>query len=204
MAYNPNIPLATDVIKVSQSNIVQNFTQIQTLIDVNHGDFGTPNEGQHLFVTLPNNNAVPLPADDSLNVYANNYAPTNQSELFVIRQDAVTWPITASSQTARGYTYLPSGLILQWGNATINSNAGAFTFVWPTAGNFFAFTTQFWGNVFIGADPANNAKDVNAVAYVTDLTNPTQISYRVWRRNLFNTQGTNQAPFSVWAVAIGV
>ena len=53
MAYNPNIPQATDTLNSSQGDLLANFMAIQTLIDVNHYDFASANQGKHMFVTMP-------------------------------------------------------------------------------------------------------------------------------------------------------
>ena len=46
-----------------------------------------------------------------------------------------TFTLGTSSSTANGYTYLPNGLILQWGSVTANTTAGNVTFpiAFPTA-----------------------------------------------------------------------
>lgn len=55
MAYNQNLPQATDAISDSQSGILGNFQAIKTLVDVNHVTFDDPsgNQGMHKFLQMP-------------------------------------------------------------------------------------------------------------------------------------------------------
>jgi len=59
LAYNSAIPQATDKIKDSQSQILDNFAGIKTLVDVNHVTFDDPDQGKHKFLTLPVQAASP-------------------------------------------------------------------------------------------------------------------------------------------------
>ncbi len=47
MSYQNNIPQPTDALSQSQSDILNNFAAIQTLIDVDHVDFANINQGKH-------------------------------------------------------------------------------------------------------------------------------------------------------------
>lgn len=204
--YNPLIPQPNDAKNVSQPQILENFGQINTTIAVDHEGFSANNgQGKHKRVTLPAQvQGNPNPGE--LLLYADT-GVTGNPELF-IRKNGFASPIQATSanRAAQGYTMLPSGLLMKWGSATIASaSGGPFTFIWPAGGNNIAFgaVNQYWAVVQIGSDPGTPNKDVNAIAYVTDLSNPLQVEYRVWRRNQFNTPGTDQQPFSVWVLAIG-
>ena len=55
MAYDPNIPLPTDLLSVSQNDIKNNFTQANTSFGIDHYPFddGTANNGKHNQVTTP-------------------------------------------------------------------------------------------------------------------------------------------------------
>ena len=60
MAYQNNIPQASDQINKSQADILNNFAAIQTLIDANHVGFANPtNQGKHNFVSLPLTSSSP-------------------------------------------------------------------------------------------------------------------------------------------------
>jgi len=60
-----------------------------------------------------------------------------------------TLSLGASSAAANGYTYLPNGLLLQWGTSTANSTVGSITFpiVFPT--NCFSLTLTPNGQILV-------------------------------------------------------
>lgn len=203
MAYNPNIPAATDLTSVSQGDIKENFTQIQNLIDVNHETFDAPNgQGKHKYITIPQQ-ALGAAGANEIVLGAQTFAPTGLVELF-LQNSANEWPITPSNQNASGYTMTPSNLLIKWANMTINNNSGGpFNLVWPAAGNYIAYGTQLWATAVVGA-VANAAVDVNAVAYITNISNAAQVTFVTYQRAATNSPGSNAFPYDVWVVAIGI
>jgi hypothetical protein len=206
LSYLNNIPQSTDAKNVSQAQILENFSQIYTVFSVDHATFDSPlGEGFHRQATFPVN-AAAAPAATQMRMYANTGTSGNP-EMWIYNGSTLTnTQFTTSSQGNTGYTMTPAGLLIKWGRATIAGTATGQpqTFTWPTAGTDIPFTTQYWAIVQVGADPATPNKDVNAIAYVVGVANPAVVGYNVWRRNQFNTPGTNQNPFSVWVLAIGV
>jgi hypothetical protein len=205
MAYNENIPQAGDRPSASRPQLLENFTQIKTLIDVNHVTFGgASGQGKHKFVTFPQQAVAPAPAATEIALSA-QLGTTGNTELFIANGSTGTnYQMTAARKNAQGWTMTPAGILIKWGSATIASAAGGpFNFTWPAAGTDIAFGTQYWAIIQVGADPGNTAKDVNAVCYVTSVANPALVTYRVWRRNQFNTPGTDQQPFTIWVLAFG-
>lgn len=55
MSYKPNIPIATDFLSVSQVDILNNFTVLNTAFGIDHYDFAdlTADRGKHNQITLP-------------------------------------------------------------------------------------------------------------------------------------------------------
>ncbi len=148
MAWNQNIPQPTDQLAASQADILNNFQALQTLIDVNHVDFASGDQGKHKFVTFPVQAPAPAFAAGEEGLYNFLYATTAKNELFVHKQTGATTvdiPLTASilstssapALNTGGWTYLPSGLLLKFGNGSANGNT-AFTFAAlnPTAPAF--------------------------------------------------------------------
>ncbi len=131
MVYQPNIPNATDAIKNSQADVQRNFQSIGTAFDKNHGDFNSAIPGQHVVVQMPVQVATPNPpfAATDVALYNLNDAITTKSEMYVHKiQNATTAeiPMTASILStstpllaSSGWTYLPSGIIMKWGNVTV-------------------------------------------------------------------------------------
>ncbi len=208
--YNNAIPQANDPKNISQAQILENFAQIYTVFSQDHATFDSPlGAGFHQQATFPVN-AAPNPGATFMRLYANTGTSGNP-ELFLWNGTTgtnlqITTAHKVGGANTNGYTMTPAGLLIKWGNITVaGTGAGQpQVFTWDATGTDIPFTTQFWALAQIGADPALPNKDVNAIAYVTDVTNPAQVSYNVWRRNQFNTPGTNQNPFSVWFLAVGI
>lgn len=133
MAYNANIPQPNNQLNQSQNDILNNFQAIPTLITVNHGDFGAADEGKHKWVTMPQQAATPPGGAGfvagEIGLYNAVYALTTQNELYVNKRNQATVvqvPSTASilssnsapAQNSFGWTLLPSGIVLRWGNFT--------------------------------------------------------------------------------------
>ena len=206
MAYKNNIPQPTDRTDVSQAEFLENFSQIQTVFDIDHETFQAANgQGKHKQVTLPVQ-AIGAPGATEMRLYANTSAFTGNPELFLRNGSSGTnVEATYAKKGTDGATMLPSGLLIKWFSTTIaGSGAGLSTRTWGVGGANIAFSTQYWASVIIAADPGDQSKDVNCVAYVTKISDPTKIEYRVWRRNLFNTPGTDNNPFGISVIAIGI
>lgn len=145
MAYNNAIPAANDLLSQSQSEIQENFSQIQTLIGINHINFGATGSGKHLYLQMPEH-AAPTTAVNEAGFYANVGATSGVTELYFKREDppGTIIPMTEMvSQTAtNGWTYLPSGIILQWGQATMNDGVSQLDFNLPRAfpATFYSIT----------------------------------------------------------------
>ena len=130
------IPNATDQISQSQSQIQTNFASIKSLVDINHVDFSDGvNFGKHYAVTFPVQLAANLPTFLSGEVALYNMLPTANpttgvDELFINKivsgGAAVQIPMTASilstsnapATFSNGWTYLPSGILAKWGQAS--------------------------------------------------------------------------------------
>lgn len=129
--YNQNIPQPTDQISQSQDQILQNFQSIQALVDVNHVDFASGDQGKHKWVTMPTQGAIP-PAGSGFTAgeigeYNAVYATTAKNELFINKTNQATVvqiPSTASilsinsAPTFNGvsaWTYFPSGILIRAG-----------------------------------------------------------------------------------------
>lgn len=133
------IPLATDQLSQSQSQILNNFTAIKGLIDIDHVDFANgTNYGKHNKVTLPVQATMPTFLSGELGLYnllpISPYPITGVDELFINKivsgGAAVQIPLTASilstnnapSGSNNNWTYLPSGILLKWSQVVIATN----------------------------------------------------------------------------------
>lgn len=123
MAYQPNIPLSGDQISKSQSDIKGNFAEINTFVGVDHVAFADPGAGMHKGIHLAD--GVPAPAIVAGQIGFYNSA----SNLYVKNGVAAAIPINGTLSravtTPKGWTYLPNGMILQWGDGIApNSDPG--------------------------------------------------------------------------------
>lgn len=132
MAYNSNIPQPTDQLSVSQGDLLANFQALATILN--------PNTGSATFI---NQVAAPTFPANQLGLYALTPALTSVSELFVSKNSAAgkkEIPLTASilststpGNGGAGWTYLPSGIILQWGGYNTSSGSAVnFPIPFPT------------------------------------------------------------------------
>lgn len=122
MAYIPNIPQANDIPAQSQQLILDNFTEINTFVNVDHGAFNSALEGAHKKISfIPQIAPIAWPAGVSCGLYA------NANGIFV--HNVLPLPGTPDVNITRkffnangdGYYYLPCGLLVKFGHARTNS-----------------------------------------------------------------------------------
>jgi len=129
MAYNATIPQATDRISVSQADILNNFAEINTFTAIDHVAFGIADAGKHKTITMPE--AVAPGAVGAAEVGLYVAALSGSPELYV-NKTGTQIPCTAALKASPGWTFLPSGMKLQWGTATLS-----------TPGTIVPFNTAF-------------------------------------------------------------
>ncbi len=155
MTYQPNIPTGLVQLDEDYQNIQDNFAQLNTQFNVDHvpltSTSGTPPNGYHTRVHL-----VPANTPGTTNNYGQLYSKVvndgyaTDTLLFWKTGPAMGsgLPLQLTSNvlpsaTNDGYTFLPGGLILQWG---FNASPGGFvdvTLPIPFKNNFFAATAVY-------------------------------------------------------------
>ena len=145
MAYQANKPQATDALSQSQIDIQNNFGAIQTLIDVDHVDFASSDQGKHNKVTFPVQGASPVFLGGQLGLYSLLNGTTAQNELYFTNAAGTTYPVSASQTTGTptatsGWTYLGSGMKIVWGQAQVTAG-GTVTVSYSTVSGFPGFTS---------------------------------------------------------------
>lgn len=128
MAYNANIPQASDVIAISQSDLLNNFGAINTFVNVNHVAFNGADQGKHSQITFPLGPLSGQPfayAAGEIGLQSLNQVPTSRPDIWMSRGTATAFPITGYDQngTTASWTYLPSGMKMIWGSASLASAA---------------------------------------------------------------------------------
>lgn len=194
MAYNPNIPQPTDIIANSQADLLNNFMEINTLVDVNHQTFGAADAGKHKFLQMPEQSVAPDTAVNEAGLYAAVGATSDTTELVFRRENngaaiAFTECVAPAANNATGWTRLPSGIIMQWGTiAVVNGNA---TIVFPIAFPSYCYNIQVTNNV----SAANQQNYVNVDSSTVSTTGCTAHAY---------TRSPNPANTNLYYFAIGI
>lgn len=129
-----NVPLPGQTLVQTRDQISGNFSVINTAFGINHVSYNDADQGKHKWITFPRQAGVPVPPfiGTEMALYTLLNATSGLSELYVQKGAGTGIPFTLS-QTAgtRGWTYLPSGIIMVWGrdsfatpNAVFNFNTG--------------------------------------------------------------------------------
>lgn len=148
MAYNENIPQATDNPSQSQPQLLANFQEINTAFNLNHADFNTADQGKHSFLQMPEQTSAPATAADEGALYSQESSLTAVTELVFRREsngDEIEF--TGGSLSTNGWTRLPSGILLKWG--TINAGAGASSNNFPTGASIPVFSAVYNGVICV-------------------------------------------------------
>lgn len=168
MAYDNNVPLATDLVSATQQPIHDNYADIDTLINVNHVGFNVADQGKHKVVTFPNQVATPVPAANEINLFARQSAFTARPELCVARSTGEVIEMTSGDLSfPTGWAFTSAGLLLKWGQGIIPGVATAV--VYPVAATIPPFSAVF--NVMITVQYLSGA-DENKNATLVNFTNP--------------------------------
>lgn len=185
------VPTATQTLANSQPQILGNFSVIDSTFSVNHVSYNTSGGGWHNLVTLPPQSPVPTPSAANGILYTQQSTLTATPELVYAHATTSTAPASAqiSEFTSAGYasvgwTRLPSGILLKWGNATAT---GYTTYLFPTAATIPIFTNIYSVQVTtLGATSDNN----ELITFVSAPTPYTAI-------NIFGSSRTAVGPATV-------
>lgn len=120
MSYTTNIPVIGQSLGASRPGINSNFQYINTWAKQNHY-FNETNGGRHKFVELPNQGTVP-PAVSRIGNEVTLYGKSDGavSQLWLVRDASGTEIQLTSGSNApvnnfNGYSFLPGGILIQWG-----------------------------------------------------------------------------------------
>lgn len=133
------VPNPGQTLHATRDTIRTNFENIDTGFNIDHSPLVLANQGKHNKITFPVQAGAPVFLAGEEGLYSLAMAGTN--ELYIHKQyhaGTQNIPLTNStiSTVARAtgelaYTYLPSGIILQWG--TWNTAASTFLVSLPIA-----------------------------------------------------------------------
>lgn len=194
--YFNNIPQAGDDPSVSQPQLLANFGSIESLLNINHVDFASPDAGKHTAVNLTQQGAAPTFASPETGIFNIVSALTGFNETFIHKYSNNgaangNIPFTASilststpSAGQPGWCYLASGLIIKFGTYTTISTA-IQTITFPVAANIPVFNTILWaaviGRTSDGTDSVATLQTYSTVNLTAKLSalglGPNQIFY---------------------------
>ena len=172
MAYNAIIPQAADLLSQSQAGILGNFTEINNLID--------PNTGQLKKALIIDTAADPVTTAAQVGFYQKVGATSAVPELFFRRNTSgAVIPMTEAVKTDPGWTYLPSGIILQWGSMTIPGGNADLNWAMPRA-----FPTA---TLSVTATPLSLSAGLNTDMIIAISIFNAKTNLRVQRKTHFGT-----------------
>jgi len=159
MTYSPNIPLPGDYISDSQQDIKNNFAVEDAVMTINHYQFSINDgkQGKHRWCELVNQSSYPLTqAAGEGSIFTKNISPTplvnNDSQIFYtpdatgreyqlttfIESQFATFATNTQYQLGPpdlngGWSFLPGGLLLQYGkiNSVISVGPTASVITFP-------------------------------------------------------------------------
>lgn len=162
--YQPLIPTGTVFLDQDYANIQGNFQQLDTTFGVDHLKISntTAQNGYHTAIHMvPQSTPATTPGYGILYDSTINDSITTDQELFFKTGGGLNLQLTRNflpTASANGATFLPGGLILNWGSVTLNQR-GTVTVV--------TFTRPFPSSVFcvtVGlVDDGGNSPNTNNV-----------------------------------------
>lgn len=119
------VPNPGQTLYSSRDLINQNFSVINTAFSVNHVPYndGSGNQGFHQFINMTSGtpSATTNNGTAQIGLYANVGAFSTIPELFFQRNNQAAntgYSITEAGNLGNGWTRLPSGIVLKWGQAS--------------------------------------------------------------------------------------
>ena len=201
MTYTPNIPAASgDTLGGTRDRIRTNFQQISDVEEINHIAFNQTGKGKHKFLQMPetgfefdNNVTPPTTSSSEVGFYAKKGANPAQTNLFFRGESngfeyQLTKAISASTGTfstntayvanhTGGWTFLPGGLLLQYGLRSSPGTSGTITF--PISFNSAPYQVsvslyRFTGDHSVIID-AGTPPGITSFKYICDTSGSTGI-----------------------------
>jgi len=125
--YTLGIPAGSHNPSADYTGMQENYTSIDGLIAVDHFGFNDLNGGWHKQSTYPNVSVDPTTVAGQIALYSKQGAIS--SELFMIRDgnagtavNLTTSKVGSPSATPIGVSWLPGGILIQWGTLAVSNN----------------------------------------------------------------------------------
>lgn len=132
-----NVPQAPQTLADTQAAIQQNFNVINTAFTVDHQSYNLADQGKHNKVSFPVQGAPPAFAVGEVGLY--NFPLAGVNELYVRKSDGTLVPCTNRGPGRPGWSYLPSGMLMAWGQSS-TGGTGFVTVAYAAIAGFPGFT----------------------------------------------------------------
>jgi len=198
MAYNPNIPLVTDYMVVSQPQIRSNFQTIFSVFSKNHVTLNSTTEGRsqgmHTVLTLREQTGDPVTTTAQIALYAKNVAgvtnlffrPSNNQTPIQLTYPSISTGLQSTNPDVyldRQYSYVAGPFVIYCGRLSVTD--GDIITLLPTETPIYVGLVQAGG---FGSDkPSAAATNIAGNQFTVRLPNT-------------STAG----PFPIYYMAIGV
>lgn len=139
MTFQASIPNASDLISVSQTDLKNNFTALNTSWNVNHVGFNSSGAGKHKFLELVNQSGDPAGAITEMTLFSKTDGAGNSQVYYKRNSAGSSFQLTGRDPTGttNGTTFLPGGFIMIWGFIAAATNGSTQTFPTPFPNNCF-------------------------------------------------------------------
>lgn len=148
--YNTDIPNPPNLPSVDVPNMKVNTNSIASVLGVDHYAFGNVNGGLHKWVQMPTVGSIPSFNSSTSNLYGKTvsgptaqlfYSPgTSGNEYQLTRASSSNFATFAAA--TNGWTFLPGGLLLQYGSVA-SPGAGPSTVSFPFTFSSAVYSIQF-------------------------------------------------------------
>ena len=190
MGYKSNIPLVTDDIgATSYLDIKNNFTEIETSIEIDHVGFDVDSSGKHNKVTLVEQLESPETGSDEVALFSKRIdgdlllffkGEDNAEESVMSKMSAGA---AASSLTMPGWIRLSSGVLLKWYSISNLTNPKVYNF--PQIDGEPEFEDVFYPVIqTYTATPSSNAS--NKLNYYNFSKKSITLSSNAWSQLVSN------------------
>jgi hypothetical protein len=199
MTFNPTIPRPGDLLNKSQGDLLTNNSNLNAIFSRNHIPLNiATNFGKHSFIEMVNSNPVGSPPTPALSTgvgvaytkSVSTYSATTESEIFYTpdttgKQYQITrtingqfslfgtntnYPNALNVNQFGGWTFLPGGLLLQYGQSNIIAgNSGSTTVPFPILFNQAGNAGPF--SLTIGCETSESGQPTGNNYFITSLNN---------------------------------
>ena len=131
--YLNNVPVPGQTLVSSRDQINQNFTTIDMAFQTDHVYYTSANpiQGKHNQVTFPVQAMAPtfLATEGGIYNALDSGTSPSTNQIWIHRPTGgVDIPMTEAKLTTIGWTYLPSGILMQWGQTGVPTGTTTVTF----------------------------------------------------------------------------